>query len=283
MSINTLSGQPRQGYGDPRERAKNFVKMFSYGGNDISFYVKGDSIYLNATEMAKVFGKRPVDFLRLESTSKLIKATVRNNHCDESQLVRTVNGGSGRNGTWLHEDIALDFAQWLSVDFKIWCSARLKELFGFGATFTQEKLEELLISPDTIIKLATQVKEAREEIARYQDIIVENEPKVKFAEAIEVSEDSLKVGELAKVLKQNNIDVGRNRLFKVLRDSKYLCSHKGEFNNPTQMSMNLGLFEVNVQPYIDLMGNTKISKTTVVTGKGIEYFVTRFKEGKIAV
>ena len=110
----------------------NALSVFSYNGNDITFN-SGDGILINATEMAKPFGKRPVDYLRLPSTNELIEAIVRKSHNSKEDLYFT-QAGSPENGggTWMQEDLALDFAQWLSVDFRLWCNDRVKELLKKG-------------------------------------------------------------------------------------------------------------------------------------------------------
>ncbi|POH13397.1 antirepressor [Fructilactobacillus sanfranciscensis] len=101
-------------------------------------------------------------------------------------------------------------------------------------------------------------------------------PKAVFADAVAASNTSILVSELAKILKQNGIDMGGTRLFKWLRTNGYLISRKGtDWNMPTQKSMNLGLFEVKERT-IDHGDHTTISKTTKVTGKGQQYFVNKF-------
>lgn len=101
-------------------------------------------------------------------------------------------------------------------------------------------------------------------------------PKAVFADAVAASHTSILVSELAKILKQNGIDMGGTRLFKWLRTNGYLISRKGnDWNMPTQKSMNLGLFEVKERT-IDHGDHTTISKTTKVTGKGQQYFVNKF-------
>lgn len=101
-------------------------------------------------------------------------------------------------------------------------------------------------------------------------------PKAVFADAVAASHTSILVSELAKILKQNGIDMGGTRLFKWLRTNGYLISRKGtDWNTPTQKSMNLGLFEVKERT-IDHGDHTTISKTTKVTGKGQQYFVNKF-------
>lgn len=144
----------------------NEVSIFKYKGSEISF-MTGNGVMVNATQMAKPFEKRPVDYLRLPSTNELIKAIVRKSHIAENQLVVTERGGL-HPGTWLHEDVALDFAQWLSVDFRLWCNDRIKELLKYGMTATPSKLEEMIANPDLVIGLATELKKEREENAKLQ-------------------------------------------------------------------------------------------------------------------
>lgn len=102
-------------------------------------------------------------------------------------------------------------------------------------------------------------------------------PKEIFADAVATSHTSILVGELAKILRQNGVNVGQNRLFAVLREEGYLVKRKGtDYNMPTQKSMDLGLFEIKEGSYTDANGCNKITKTTKVTGKGQQYFINRF-------
>lgn len=125
--------------------------VYSYKGSEISF-MSGENTMINATEMAKVFGKRPNDYLSLPSTNQLISAITRKSGIAENQLVITERGGLNP-GTWMHEDIALDFAQWLSVDFRLWCNDRIKELLKHGITATPQTIESILADPANGIKL----------------------------------------------------------------------------------------------------------------------------------
>lgn len=102
-------------------------------------------------------------------------------------------------------------------------------------------------------------------------------PKEIFADAVATSHTSILVGELAKILRQNGVNVGQNRLFAILREEGYLIKRKGtDYNMPTQKSMDLGLFEIKEGSYTDANGCNKITKTTKVTGKGQQYFINRF-------
>lgn len=118
---------------------------------------------VNATEMAKPFGKRPAKWLELPSTKEFLVALTEVRKSDFA-LIQTDKGGiNGGGGTWMHEDVALEFARWLSPAFAIWCNDRIKELLTIGMTATQPTLEQMINNPDLVISLATQLKQEREE------------------------------------------------------------------------------------------------------------------------
>lgn len=115
------------------------------------------------------------------------------------------------------------------------------------------------------------------ESKKKDQIIGEQKPKVLFANTVATSKDSVLVGGLAKILKQNGVDIGANRLFEWLRQEGFLCKSKGEnWNAPTQRSMEQGLFEIKVRTINNPDGSTKITRTPKVTGKGQIYFVNKF-------
>lgn len=145
-------------------RHLNENQIFQYNGSPITFQ-KGDSVMVNATQMAKPFGKRCSDFLTSKSTKELIASLSVKTGIPATGLV-TVNQGGNNQGTWLHEDLALIFAQWLSPDFYLWCNDRIKELLRYGITATPPMLEQIIDNPDLIIGLATQLKNEREEKLR---------------------------------------------------------------------------------------------------------------------
>ena len=132
-----------------------------------------------------------------------------------------------------------------------------------GAYMTPETIEKVLMNPDTIISLATQLKEL-------QSKVEQDKPKVLFAEAVETSHTSILIGDLAKLIRQNGVEMGRDRLFKWLRDNKYLLRD----NMPSQRSMEMGLFEVKERTVCTPDG-TKATFTPKVTGKGQTYFVNK--------
>lgn len=102
-------------------------------------------------------------------------------------------------------------------------------------------------------------------------------PKVVFADAVATSKTSILIGELAKLIKQNGIDIGQNRLFEWLRVNKFLISRKGtDYNTPTQKAMEMGLFEIKESSHINGDGVNIVTKTSKVTGKGQQYFINKF-------
>ena len=121
------------------------MKVFNYNDTPITFdTAAATGTMINATEMAKPFKKRPNDYLSLPSTKELIMAITKKSGNAENQLIKTIRGGL-HPSTWLHEDIALDFAQWLSVDFHLWCNDRIKELLLNGQTNLVRKKEKNVI------------------------------------------------------------------------------------------------------------------------------------------
>lgn len=149
-----------------------------------------------------------------------------------------------------------------------------------GGYLTPEKIEDVLLNPDTIIKLATELKEERAKRMAHEKQIEQDKPKVLFADSVSVSHTSILIGELAKLLQQNGVPMGQNRLFQWLRENGYLIRRKGtDYNMPTQRAMEMGLFEVKETVVSHSDGHTSISKTPKVTGKGQIYFINKFLEG----
>lgn len=129
-------------------------------------------------------------------------------------------------------------------------------------------------TPETIMARALLV--AKETLERRDKQIAELKPKALFADAVETSDRSCLVAELAKILQQNGIEIGQNRLFKWLRNHGYLCSKGDYYNQPTQRAMDMGLFEIKKTAINKPDGSVLVSVTTKVTGKGQIYFINKF-------
>ena len=181
-----------------------------------------------------------------------------------------------RLGMKASNKVAEEFQNWLAIDV-------IPSIRKHGAYMTENTLEEALTNPDFLIKLATELKEEKEQRQALEEEKKLNAPKVIFADAVSTSKTSILIGELAKILKQNGIETGQNTLFEWLRTNKYLISRKGtDYNMPTQKSMELGLFEIKETSIAHADGHTSISKTPKITGKGQQYFINKFLDNGIS-
>ncbi|MGX9756224.1 phage antirepressor [Clostridioides difficile] len=214
------------------------------------------------------------------NTSKMLMSI------DEDEKVTITNSNSGGNKLFLTEDglyeVLMQSRKPIAKQFKKEVKKILKEIRKTGGYIHTTKD----MSDDEIMARALQVaqktieKKSRE-IEEKDKVIQLQQPKVLFADAVLSSENSILVGELAKILKQNGVDTGQNRLFDWLRDNGYLIKRKGEdYNIPTQKSMNLGIMEVKKRVINNPDGSTKVTRTVKITGKGQVYFVNKFKNNK---
>lgn len=136
------------------------------------------------------------------------------------------------------------------------------------------EMEAKLNDPEFLVKRSMEYLEKR-----CNALLLENnelKPKARFAEAVSASEESILIGQLAKIIKQNGVDIGQNRLFQWMRDNDYLIKNGTRYNQPTQKAMGLGLFEVKERTVNNPDGSVRITFTTKVTGKGQVYFVNKF-------
>lgn len=163
--------------------------------------------------------------------------------------------------------------------FKRWITHEvIPSLRKNGAYATPETLEHLISNPDFAIQLLQKLKDEQDKRKELQAQNQEMKPKVLFADAVATSNTSILVGDLAKVLKGNGINVGQRRLFEWMRENGYLIKSGSSKNMPTQKSMDLGLMKVKEGSYINGNGDNITTKTTKITGKGQIYFVNKFME-----
>lgn len=161
--------------------------------------------------------------------------------------------------------------------FKKWVTNEvLPSIRKHGAYMTDNTLEEALTSPDFLIRLATELKNEKEARKKAEDKIAEDKPKVLFADAVNASNTSILIGDLAKILKQNGYDTGQKRLFEILRNKGFLMKTGSSKNMPTQKAMEMGLFEVKETTINNPDGSIRVTKTTKVTGAGQQYFINMF-------
>ena len=174
-------------------------------------------------------------------------------------------------------DVLLDSRKPEAKQFRKWVTSEvLPSIRKHGAYMTNETLEKALTSPDFLIQLATNLKEEKQKRIEAEQVIQKNAPKVLFADAVSTSQRSCLVAELAKILQQNGVNIGQNRLFTWMREHGYLCQKGQYYNQPTQKSMELGLFELKQTSITKPDGSVLVTTTTKVTGKGQIYFVEKF-------
>lgn len=161
--------------------------------------------------------------------------------------------------------------------FKHWVTSEvLPAIRKHGAYMTDQKAEAIVTDKNALADL---LQQASDQLKAKDIQIAEMKPKALFADAITESDTSILVGDLAKILRQNGIEIGARRLFKWLRKNHYLISRRGsDYNSPTQRSMEMGLFEIKESSHINGNGVNVITKTPKVTGKGQQYFVNKFLE-----
>lgn len=202
---------------------------------------------------------------------------------DEKNTVALTDGNRGNpNQTVINEaglyTLIMSSRKPEAKQFKRWITHEvIPSIRKHGAYMTTETIEKTLSNPDFIITLATKLKEEQARAAALEQKIVTDKPKVLFAESLETSSDCILIANLAKLLKQNGIDTGEKRLYRWLRENGYLGKVGEHYNMPTQRSMNLRLFEVKTRTINNPGEEPRISKTTVVTGRGQMYFLNKFK------
>ena len=152
-----------------------------------------------------------------------------------------------------------------------------------GAYMTPETLQAAILNPDTMIQLCQQLKAEQDKNAALTAANAALAPKGIFADAVSASKQSILVGDLAKMLKQNGVDIGATRLFQWMRENGYLVrGNRSDKNMPTQRSMEMGLFDIKETVVSHSDGHTTINKTPKVTGKGQVYFVNLFLKRRSA-
>lgn len=144
-----------------------------------------------------------------------------------------------------------------------------------GAYMTPEAIEQALLNPDTLIKLATTLKEEREQRMALAAKIEEDAPATNLGYAVTAADDSILIGVMAKILRQNGYDTGEQRFFETLRREGFLIKSGSDRNMPTQRALEMGLFTIKENVHVTPNGSFT-TRTTLVTGKGQNYFVNRY-------
>lgn len=277
---------------------KEKTQLFNFEGQKVeTLLFDGDPWFV---------GKNVATILGYSDTNQAIRK-----HVDDDDKLTSRFDGSGQNRNMIIINESGLYSLILSSKmpnakkFKRWVTHEvLPAIRKHGAYMTDEKIEEVLTDPDTIIKLATQLKDERQQRLIEQQLrrdaesqVREMKPKALFADAVTSSKSTVLISDLAKMIKQNGVhylyvtvngttkklNMGPNNLFKWMRENHYLIARKGsDYNSPTQRSMLMELFEFKEKTIVHSDGHTTISKTPKVTGKGQQYFINLFLNGEVA-
>lgn len=220
------------------------------------------------------------DVAKLLGYSNYRNAVINHVDTEDKQRTQIEDAGQSREMTIINESglysLILSSKLPTAKQFKRWVTSEvLPNIRKHGAHMTSETIEKVLADPDTIIQIATQLKEERAKRMQAEVVIEQQKPKVLFAQAVETSETSILVGQLAKLLTQNGVNIGQNRLFSWLRENGYLGKKGAHYNEPTQYAVERGWFEVVERTVPKPDGSVIVSRTTKVTGKGQIYFINK--------
>lgn len=277
------------------------INKFQYHGNYITFQNENDDVMVNATEMAKPFGKLVAHWFENPGTFEYIAAladskgiqplsekpiTLNTKQLAKQypSLIKVVQGGNIAvmpQGTWFHEDIALEFARWLSPEFSIWCNNRIKELLKHGFTATPDKLNELVNNPDLLIDLATALKKERAEkelvnrqlqlanqrVEVQEEVMKKVRPKIEYHDKVLASTSLITTTEIAKSLGTN-----AQNLNKMLNKWGVMFNLRGTWL-PYGRYENMGLGKITVTPYYDHNNELKTNRLWKWTEKGRKFII----------
>lgn len=241
----------------------NEVQLFNFENHEVRSLLINSEPWFVGKDVAEVLGYERAD------------NAIRNHIDKEDKLMHQISAsGQNRNMTIINE----------SGLYSLVLSSKLPSAKKFKRWVTSEVLPALRKTGQYQVKelsgqelMAKALIEAQSVLAAKDKQIEEMKPKVVFADAVATSHTSILVGELAKILKQNGIDMGQKRLFAWLREKGYLIKRQGtDYNMPTQKAMDLGLFEIKEGSYVNGSGVNITTKTPKVTGKGQQYFINKF-------
>ena len=253
--------------------------LMMFDGKQVEVFELDGKVLFNPYHVAECLDIKNVrDNIARMNQNQVVKLT--NSNVGKADIRKLNNAGENfltESGVYKlifksHKPDAEKFQDWVTDEV-------LPTIRKHGTYMTESKIEEVLLNPDTIINLAVQLKDEREMKRKLALQIVEDKPKVVFADSVAASKDTMLVGELAKIIKQNGTNIGQNRLFGWLRDFGYLIKRKGtDYNMPTQRSMAMELFVIKETAISHSDGHVTVNRTPKITGKGQVYFVNKFKD-----
>ncbi|MDD5957927.1 MAG: phage antirepressor KilAC domain-containing protein [Ligilactobacillus ruminis] len=256
----------------------NELKNFTFEGNQVRTLSLEETPYFLANDVAEILGyKRVGDAIKQHVDADNRKTLSYKAFGDLAQSLWAGNDFS--NKTIITEAGVYDliFGSDLpsAQKFKHWVTHEvLPTIRKHGAYMTDQKAAAIVTDKNALADL---LQQAAYQLKRKDIQIEQMKPKALFADSVAASDTTILIGELAKIIRGNGVDIGANRLFRWLRDNGYLISRKGsDYNMPTQKSMELGLFKIIERTINQSDGSSRICKTTKVTGKGQQYFINKF-------
>ena len=262
----------------------NALKVFNNSEfGDVRVQREGDKVLFSGTDVARALGySNPRDALRRHCKGVVKRDGVSlttNQHGAETQQTSSMSflyeGDVYRLIAHSKLPSAVKFERWVFDEV-------LPSIRKHGAYLTDEATDKLFQDPDTFARLAVAWRDEARLRREAEAKIEADKPKVLLADSITESKTDILIGELAKILKQNGVKTGQNRLFERLRQDGYLVSREGlDYNMPTQKSMELGLMRVKEGTFTGHSNNVYVTKTVRITGKGQLYFVNKYA-GKAA-
>lgn len=234
--------------------------------------IKNNQVVVNSRDVAEHFGKRRDHVLRD------IEELIRKDPPKIGEMFHRVETpdsyGRMQKSYYMNRDgfslLVMGFTGKEAIEWK------LKYIEAFS------EMEKKLNNPLALPNFSNPAEAARawadefEKRKQAEALNEANRPKVIFAEAVSTSKDGILVGMLAKLLHQNGVDIGQKRLFQWMRDKGYLMKNGTDKNMPTQKARELGLFKVKERAIDNPDGSVRLTRTTLVTGKGQEYFINKF-------
>lgn len=257
----------------------NEIQPFEFEGNKVRALADGDEVMFVASDIAKILGYRDAANL-----TRNLDGDERGTHevsTPSGTQNMTVLTESGLYRAILNRETAYvknEEAQAFVKRFQRWVTHEvLPQIRKTGGYIPTTDVDDDMTILAKAVMIGQRTMEAQKQrIAEQQTRIVELEPKARFADAVAASDGTCLVGELAKMLRQNGMDIGQNRLFRLLQADGYLGKSGSNRNVPTQRAMDLGLFRIKETTVTHADGHTTVSRTPKVTGKGQRYFIDRY-------
>lgn len=279
------------------ESARDDLSVYNYNGSDVTFVNKGGVKMINATQMAKAVGKEIKHWSENRSTTEFIVSLAEARGIKPAQqfvnllnisdvgkaaslsindlanlyptLVKVVKGGLGEQGTWLQEDVAIEFARWLSPKFAIWCNDKIKELVNKGVVSMSED-EQIL---NVINLLQERIAESRKQLAAANETINQLQPAAEYTEKVLAASNTYTFMEMANELRLRNVNI----FTALLKADRIVYKNKGGHYQTYANYTEKGYFTTRTSKKV-INGKERVFKSLVVTETGREFLHQKYNK-----